>query len=69
MTEVGKKDSEYLSGLMEEEIVKFDPERMHTKVFYFNWSANVQKGGSRFCALYPRAYVFHGGEHVISLFF
>ena len=36
MTEVGKKDSEYLSGLMEEEIVKFDPERMHTKVFYFN---------------------------------
>ena len=26
----GKKDAEYLAGVMEEEIIKFDPERMHT---------------------------------------
>ena len=28
----GKKDAEYLAGVMEEEIFKFDPERMHTDV-------------------------------------
>ena len=65
----GNKDAEYLAGVMEEEIVKFDPERMHTNVFYFYGAANLQKGGLRLCLLYPRAYVFHGGEHVISLFF
>ena len=42
---------------------------MHTNVLYFDGSANVQKCGLRLCALYPRSYVFHGGEHVISLFF
>ena len=42
---------------------------MHTNVFYFYGAANLQKGGLRLCLLYPRAYVFHGGEHVISLFF
>ena len=37
----GKKDAEYLDGLMEEEIVKFDPERMHTNIFCFDGAANV----------------------------
>ena len=64
-----KKDAEYLAGVMEEKIVKFDPERMHTAVFYFDGLANVQNGCLSFCALYPIAYVFCGGEHFISLFF
>ena len=65
----GKKYAEYLDGVMEEEMFKFDLERMHTDVFYFDGAANVQKGGLRLCALYPRAYLFHGREHFISLFF
>ena len=65
----GKQDAEYLAGATEEDIFKFDPERMHTNFFYFYESANVQKGGLRLCALYPRAYLFHGREHFISLFF
>ena len=65
----GKKDDEYLAGVMEEDILKFDLEHMHTNVLYFDGAANVQKGGLILCALYPRAYVFHGGKHVISLFF
>ena len=65
----GKKDAEYLAGVMEVEIEKYDPKRAHTDLFYFDGASNVQKGGLRLCALYPRAYVFHGGEHVISLFF
>ena len=57
----GKKDAEYLAGLMEEEIVKFYPECMHTNIFYFDGAATVQKVGLRLCAFYPRAYVFHVG--------
>ena len=65
----GKKNAEYLAGVMEEEIVVFFPERMHTNVFYFYGAANVEKGGLSLCELYTRAHVFHGGEHIISLFF
>ena len=35
MAEGGKKDAKHLAGVMEDEIVKFDPEHMHTDVFYF----------------------------------
>ena len=65
----GKKDAEYLAGVIEEDIIKFDPECMHTDVSFIDGAANFQKGGLRLCAFYPRSYVFHGGEHVISLFF
>ena len=58
-----------MSGVMEEETLKFDPERMHTNFFYFYGVDNFQKGSLRLCELYPRAYVFHGREHVISLVF
>ena len=30
-----KKDAKYLAGVTEEEIVKFDPECIHSNVFYF----------------------------------
>ena len=64
-----KKGAKYLSGVMEEDIVKCDPERMHTNFSYVDGASNVQKGVLILCAFYPRAYVFHGGEHVISLIF
>ena len=53
----GKKDAEYLAGIMEEAIFKFDPERMNTYVFYFDGAANVQNSCLRLCTLYQRAYV------------
>ena len=37
----GKKYAKYLAEVMEEEIFKFDPERMHADVFYFDGAANV----------------------------
>ena len=37
--------------------------------FHFDGAANVQNGGLRLCTLYPRTYIFYGGEDVISLFF
>ena len=38
-------------------------------MFYFDGSGNVQKSGRLLYAFYTRAYVFHGVEHVIYLFF
>ena len=57
MATCSKKDAEYLSGIMEEAIFKFDPERMNTYVFYFDGAANVQNSCLRLCTLYQRAYV------------
>ena len=54
---------------MEDEVKKYDTYKTCTNVFYFDGAGNLQKIGRRLCALYPRYYVFHGGEHVISLFF
>ena len=65
----GKKDSKYLVEVMEEEFVKFDPERMNTDVLYFDGSANDPNCVFRLCVFYPRAYVFHGREHAIFIFF
>ena len=42
---------------------------MHTNVLHFDGASNFQKGGLRLCVLYPRAYLFRGGEHINSYFF
>ena len=38
-------------------------------MFYFDGAANVQKAGDVLMAKFPRSCCFHGGEHVVSLFF
>jgi hypothetical protein len=38
-------------------------------VFYFDGASNVQKAGEILMAKFPRSFCFHGGEHVVSLFF
>ena len=37
--------------------------------FFFDGASNVEKAGENLCATYPRAFCFHGGKHVLSLFF
>ena len=69
MVDDGKNDTLYLAGVMQEEIKHFDKEKKFTDMFYFDGASNVQKAGLRLTALYPRAYVFHGGDHVIHVFF
>ena len=69
MVEGGKKDAEYLAEVMEDEVKKYDTYKICTYEFYFHGAGIVQKSKRRLCALYPRTYVFHGGEHIISLFF
>ena len=64
-----KNDAEYLAEFMEDEVKQYDNYKTCTDVFHFDGADNVQKILRRLCALYPRDYVLHGGEHVISLFF
>ncbi len=37
--------------------------------FFFDGAANKQKAEAILCATYPQAESFHGGDHVVSLFF
>jgi len=38
-------------------------------VFYFDGASNVQKAGQVLMAKYPHTFCYHGGKHVVALFF
>jgi hypothetical protein len=65
----GKKDASYIATLMDAVIAEYDPNKFLTDIFWFDGAGNVQKGGRILEAIYPRSYCFHGGEHVVALFF
>ena len=67
--EGGKKDASFIAALMEDTVLKYDPEKLYTDVFYFDGASNVAKAGRVLEAKFPRSYALHGGEHVVSLFF
>ena len=69
MVEGGNEDAEYLAWVMEDGVKKYDTYKTCTVMIYFDGSINVQKSVRGIFALYPRAYIFHGGENVISLLF
>lgn len=69
MAEGGKKDASYIADLFEEKVLEYDPQRIYTDVFYLDGAANVQKAADVLMARFPRSFCFHGGEHVVSLFF
>ncbi len=56
-------------NFFKEKVDEFDPSKVHTDSFFFDGAANVQKAGQILCAHFPWAMCFHGGEHVLSLFF
>jgi hypothetical protein len=69
MEEGGKKDAVYVASLFEEKVGEFDSQNQLTDVFFFDGASYVQKAGEVLMAKYPRSFSFHGGEHVVSLFF
>ena len=69
MAEGGKKDAAYISGIFDEKVMEYDPKMSLTDLFFFDGASNVQKAGQVLMAKFPRTFCFHGGEHVVSLFF
>jgi hypothetical protein len=69
MADGGKKDALYIADMFEEKVIEYDPEKIYTDVFFFDGASNVQKAGEVLMARFPRTFCFHGGEHVVSLFF
>ena len=58
-----------LRTFFEEKVLEYDLQRIYTDVLYFDGASNVQKAGDVLMARFPRSFCFHGGEHVVLLFF
>ncbi|KAL3769143.1 hypothetical protein ACHAWU_001211 [Discostella pseudostelligera] len=69
MASGGKKDAPYIADLFEAKVNELDPTKRLTDIFLFDGASNVQKAGRLLAIKFPHAYCFHGGEHVVSLFF
>ena len=69
MASGGKKDATYVADIFAEKVEEYDPNHQLTDLFYFDGAASVQKAGRVLVATYPRTFCYHGGEHVVALFF
>ena len=49
--------------------MEYDPKMSLTDLFFFDGASNVQKAGQVLMAKFPCTFCFHGGGHVVSLFF
>jgi len=65
----GKKDASYIAEMFDNIVKEYDPNGTLTDAFFFDGASNVQKGGAILVAKHPHSFCFHGGEHVLSLFF
>jgi hypothetical protein len=69
MAEGGKKDASYTANLFDEKVMEYNPLKTCTNVFYFDGASNIQKAGEVLMARFSCSFCFHGGKHVVSLFF
>ena len=52
-----------------EVMLELDPDKILFDCCFFDGASNVQKAGELLSQKYPQLSVFHGAEHVVSLFF
>jgi hypothetical protein len=69
MVEGGKKDALYIANLFDQKVMEYNPLKTCTDVFYFDGVSNVQMAGEVLMARFTCSFCFHGGKHVVSLFF
>jgi hypothetical protein len=69
MEEGGEKDARYIAKLFEGKVLEYHPQLLCTDVFYFDGASNVRKAGEILMAKFPCSFCFHGGKHMVSLFF
>ena len=65
----GKKDASYIVDIFEDKVDEYGPKHSLFDLFYFDGASNVQKAGEVLMAKYPCTFCYHGGKHVVSLFF
>ena len=59
----------YIADLFEETVLEYDPQRIYTDVFYFDGVSDVQKADDVLMGSFLWSFCFHGGGHVVLLFF
>ena len=64
----GNKEAEYIGNVSDKDIIKYNPEKVLTDIFFFDGTSNVQKLGRILPVRYPRATCLHGGEYIVPLF-
>ncbi len=69
MVDGGKKDAEFIMNFFKTKVDEFDLSKVYSDSFFFDGAANVQKAGQILCAHFPQIMCFHGGDHILSLFF
>lgn len=65
----GGKDVSYIAEVFMDNVAEYDPGKVNTDLFFCDGASNVQKAGKVLMATFPHTFCFHGGEHVMSLFF
>lgn len=66
----GRKDARYIASLFRPHMDRIESTYPNSSdVIFFDGASNVQKAGQVLEVKYPRCYVLHGAEHVVSLFF
>jgi hypothetical protein len=69
LVEGGKKDTLHIVNLFDKKVMEYNPLKIYTDVFYFDGVSNVQKAEEVLMARFSCSFCFHGGKHVVSLFF
>ena len=68
-SQAGKKDALFSSDVFSNFLLEFNAEANRVDVFYFDGASNVQKAGKLLGVKFPRIVTYHGGEHVVALWF
>jgi hypothetical protein len=64
-----KRPAKLVANLFDKKVMEYNPLKTCTDVFYFDGASNVQKAREVLMARFPCSFCFHGGKHVVSLFF
>ena len=69
LSEGGKKDALFIADVFTKLLLDFDREKNRVDIFYFDGASNVQKADDLLGVRFPRTVTYHGGEHVVALWF
>ena len=69
LSQAGKKDALFIADVFTKLLLRFDAEKNRVNIFYFDGTSNVQKAGEVLGVKFPRTVMYHGGDHVMALWF